>query len=81
MTVVTKKAPRIPPDNFHHSSDFIVAIVGTESLKNGIIKIKPSKPEAKEMMAAKIGLLIDLLNSAFTPDWVLLVTPHKKASM
>lgn len=52
ITVVTKKAPNTPPVSFHHSNDFKVAIVGTDSLKKGVIKIKPNKPEAKEMMAA-----------------------------
>lgn len=79
MTVVTKKAPKIPPVSFHHSSDFKVDTVGTDSLKKGIIKIRATKPEAKEIIAAKIGLLIDLRNSAFTPDCVLFVTPHKNA--
>jgi hypothetical protein len=68
ITVITKKAPKIPPVNFHHSSDFNVVTVGIDSLKKGIIKIKPIRPVAKEIIAAKIGLLIDLRNSAFTPD-------------
>jgi hypothetical protein len=29
-----------------------VSIVGTDSLKKGVIKIKPNKPDAKEIIAA-----------------------------
>lgn len=81
ITVVTKNAPNTPPVSFHHSNDFRVVSVGTDSLKKGIIKIKATKPDAKEIIAAKIGLLIDLRSSAFTPDCVLFVTPHRKARM
>ncbi len=52
ITVVTKNAPSTPPVSFHHSNDFKVSIVGTDSLKKGVIKIKPNKPDAKEIIAA-----------------------------